>query len=67
MTPEEHLARADHILLGAASHFDKGDTAEAAWRANVAVAHALIAIGAQLGVPHQHLAGGRGDTDAAHL
>lgn len=61
MTPDEHLAEADNILIGAASHYNRGDTSEAAWRANLAIAHALVAIGAQMGVPHQHLAAGGGE------
>ena len=67
MTPAEHLAEADRILTAATGHYKRGDTSEAAWRANLAVGHALIAIGAQLGVPHQHRPTVGGDTDAAHL
>lgn len=67
MTPAEHLTVAEGIITAATGHYARGDTAEAAWRANLAVAHALIALGAQLGVPHQHLAAVGGDGGGAPL
>lgn len=67
MTPAEHLAKAEKLLTVAmeATPATAGPWVQS--NAYGAIAHALIAIGAQLGVPHQHLAGGGGDTDAAHL
>jgi hypothetical protein len=62
MTPEEHLAMADDLLAAAV----KATPATAGpWvQSNVhaAIAHALIAMAVEAGVPHQAQAAGGGES-----
>lgn len=64
MTPAEHLARAEQLLADVELSATGGFTDRQWVNVETAVAHALIAAAAELGVPHAGITTG-GETGAA--
>lgn len=60
MTPAEHLAQAEAILAPLADGWQPSDDRQALATGTVALAHAVIAAAAELGVPHADTTGGGG-------
>lgn len=66
MIPAEHLAEAERLLAEMHDANDGFYTPSNNYRASAALAHAVIAAAAELGVPHSEITagGGPGETQA---
>lgn len=64
MTPAEHLAKAEEILSTTAGLVGPPMNETGRTMTLAALAHAVVALAAELGVPHQQATTGGGDSGA---
>lgn len=64
MTPAEHLAEAERLLAEVQSPEWADSVIPRSVAATTALAHAVIAVGGELGVPHGGVKGGQDATQA---
>ena len=65
MTPAEHLAAAEYWLDKAAESYQMGTGSLSLWAASIGTGHALVALAAEAGVPHQPGPQDKGASDGA--